>query len=908
MERKYRILTVTKTHWDREWYMNFQKTRVRLVHLMDHVLDLLDSDPDFVSFMLDGQTLPLEDYLEVRPQAFDRLRSAILSGRLVIGPWYILPDEVLITGETHIRNYLLGERVARRFGARRMQVGYLPDSFGHPSQMPQIIRGLGMETIMFWRGATAEIEKNEFLWQAPDGTSVLAVLMPEGYSTGCEISEDPDQVARRLDEYIERMAPRSATEILYLSNGGDHLEPSRHLSRVLREASARMRNGTVTHTTLESFLAALRPRLDRVGLQRVRGELWGSHTAILLGSTLSTRVYLKQLNHRAAVLLEGELEPLWTLAASMGAEYPRDVLTRAWRYLMENQPHDSICGCSVDQVHRDMLYRFDQVFEIGGVLREELASFFGGALPRAPHGTTAAVFNTGGTAWSDVVEVTVDVDARLTAASDYSRFDKEGRFPVRHIDNSEDALRPLPTAVRVYDGEREIPAVLVRASVENRLELGYERAPHQYNVNRLVVAFRAGDVPAMGWKLYGVEPVYGGAPAEAANETGAIENESFRVIAAPDGTLTVHDLRTGRTHEGLNRLVDGGDCGDEYTYCPPDEDRLVLTDPASVRAEVIERNGVRQRLRVTGILRLPAEARNRSEGRSEATVDCAFETTVTLMAGIRRVDVTTTVDNRARDHRLRAHFPSGIRAETHRSSGTFSVDERPMRPEVDPDALERLSTWPMKDFCHVGDGERGLAVCCRGLREYEALERPDGEAELAVTLLRCTGLISQRQMRTRRFKGGWSESAPEGQCLGTWRFEYSLLFHEREWDAAGVAVAAHRWCYPMTALALDGPGHGSGAQGSLLAVEDPSLILSAMKKCEFEDAYILRLYNTAPRPVDARVRLPWGVRRAWRANLREESLWTLGIRDGAAELHCEPFEIVTIKLELPGREGGNGRG
>ena len=902
MNRQYRILTVTKSHWDREWYMNFQKTRVRLLHLIDTVLDLLDDDPDFVSFMLDGQTLPLEDYLDVKPEAFDRLRDAIQSGRLVVGPWYILPDEVLITGETHIRNYLLGSRLARKFGARKMEVGYLPDSFGHPSQMPQIIRGLGMDTIMFWRGATAEIQKNEFRWHAPDGTSVLTVLMPEGYSTGCELANDPDLVARRLDEYIAKMAPRSASDLIYLSNGGDHIEPSRHLSGVLREASRRMRNGTVTHTTLERFLALLKSRLDEEDLEHIRGELWGSHTAILLGSTLSTRTYLKQLNHRANVLLEGELEPLWTMAASLGAKYPRDILVRAWKYLMENQPHDSICGCSIDQVHQDMLFRFNQVFEIGDVLREDLAGFFSGVLPAAQRGDcTVAVFNTGSARWSDVVEVVVDTDQRLTAASDYSRFGENGRFPLRHTDNSEEALRRLPASVRVYDGQREIPAELVRATVENKLDLGYERAPHQYNVNRLVIAFRAEDVPPMGWKIYGVEPVYDQAESRDDPSADVIENEFFRVRALPDGTFELTDLSSGRVFPGLNRLVDGGDCGDEYTYCPPDADALFCADPDSVSHEVVGKNDVRQCLRITGKLALPAAAYRRSEGRSATMVDNAFEVVVTLMSGIRRVDVVTTVDNRSEDHRLRAHFPTGIRAQTHRSSGTFSVDERPMKPEIDPGAQEDLSTFPMKDFCHVGDGGHGFAVACRGLREYEAIERPDGSAELAVTLLRCTGVISQRQMKTRRVKGGWSEKAPGGQCPGIRRFEYSIMPHEGGWDEAGIAVAAHRFCYPMAALALEAEGGNDLSQGSLIDTDDPALIVSALKQCEFEDRYILRLYNTAPRPVDARVRFHCRAGRVIRANLREDDLWEYRLSDGQIELHAEPFEIVTLKFDMQQR-------
>lgn len=132
----YNLFVVSHTHWDREWYQPFEEFRIRLVRLMDKLLDILTSDPDYRYFTLDGQTIILEDYLEIRPQKEEEARRLVHQGRLLIGPWWILPDEFLVSPEATIRNLMLGDQVAKRFGAK-MEVGYLPDPFGHIGQMPR---------------------------------------------------------------------------------------------------------------------------------------------------------------------------------------------------------------------------------------------------------------------------------------------------------------------------------------------------------------------------------------------------------------------------------------------------------------------------------------------------------------------------------------------------------------------------------------------------------------------------------------------------------------------------------------------------------------------------------------------------------------------------------------------------
>ena len=145
------IHVVSHTHWDREWYLTFQQFRFRLVEMMDQLLALLDADPNYRTFMLDGQAIVLEDYLEIRPEREEEIRRYVQEGRLLIGPWYILPDEFLVSPEAMVRNLLVGERVCRRFGPS-MRIGYLPDPFGHIGQMGQILRGFGMDVACLWRG------------------------------------------------------------------------------------------------------------------------------------------------------------------------------------------------------------------------------------------------------------------------------------------------------------------------------------------------------------------------------------------------------------------------------------------------------------------------------------------------------------------------------------------------------------------------------------------------------------------------------------------------------------------------------------------------------------------------------------------------------------------------------------
>ncbi len=438
---------VSHTHWDREWYRPFQVFRARLVACVDAMLDLLDRDPRFRCFHLDGQTIVLEDYLEIRPEREQRLKALIAEGRVLVGPWYTQPDEFLVSGEAMVRNLLLGTRMARDFGGC-MDLGYLPDSFGHASQMPQIFAGFGFPAALLFRGVTADQVRAAFIWRGADGTALVTIKMPDddAYSNylyrlkGTLSDPGPIDETRLAGELARLRADCEAAAVcdqhLWM-DGVDHIFPNPKTPDIIEFANRLMPDANVAHSTLPEYAQALigaRPHLNELrGELRRANRAW--HLQALLANVASSHVRIKQANVRAQAALERVVEPLCSVAWLIGQPYPAGFLALAWKLLLQNHAHDSICGCSVDQVHREMHHRFGQVMQITGVVQDQAlgslaaqvdTSFAGDGhalllfnpLPQPRHGTL-------------VCEVPVPVSGRGDAPLDIAVHDRMGQ-PVAH--------------------------------------------------------------------------------------------------------------------------------------------------------------------------------------------------------------------------------------------------------------------------------------------------------------------------------------------------------------------------------------------------------------------------------------------------------------------------------------------
>ncbi len=406
------IVLVPHTHWDREWYQTFQQFRVRLVHVVDRLLDIMERDADFSHFMLDGQTIVLDDYLEARPEEEARLKKHTRSGRITVGPWYVQPDEFLVSGEALIRNFQIGLKRAAEFG-EPMRVGYVPDCFGHIAQLPQILKGVGIDNAVFWRGIGSEARTSEFYWAAPDGTKTLVLHLAGGmgYSNARDMPLKPDEFVTHVELLISPLLEKATTSTLLFMNGSDHLEPQEGLPATIQAANeqlacihpahgrlagqddaaeqdSRYHGVQVRIGTLPHYVAAVQGYLARVGsdsLLTLSGEMRSGELSHLLPSVLSARMWIKQQNAATEHLLERWVEPMTAWASTLGAPYPAGLARVAWKLLLQNHPHDSICGCSIDQVHRENSARFAQSQQIGEQLTLEALQHLASATDtRAP--------------------------------------------------------------------------------------------------------------------------------------------------------------------------------------------------------------------------------------------------------------------------------------------------------------------------------------------------------------------------------------------------------------------------------------------------------------------------------------------------------------------------------------------
>ena len=1026
MPEQLTIVLVPHTHWDREWYQTFQQFRMRLVHAIDRLLDILDRDPGFTHFMLDGQTIVLDDYLEVRPENAERLKNYIRSGRIQVGPWYLQPDEFLVSGESLVRNLQIGSRQATELGGY-MQAGYVPDTFGHIAQLPQILRGFGIDNVVFWRGIGSEARKSEFYWTAPDGSQVLVIYLAGamGYSNARDMPLDPEEFASRVELLVASLLPMATTNTLLFMNGSDHLEPQEGLPKTIEEANRLLSHiepereklfthyghleigGQTRHVdsiqvhigTLPEYIAAVQQQIEQspaTDLQIVRGEMRSSQLSHLLPSVLSTRMWIKQQNAATEHLLERWVEPLTAWSWKLGAPYPRSFVKLAWKYLLQNHPHDSICGCSIDQVHRENSVRFAQSQQIGENLLTQAMHHLASvtdtrttihATNHQPHkdreATPIVVFNPGPGLRTEAVQIRAQLPGSLNQAV---IVDEQGKSTPMHVVNRwrqelgsmpfaremiaaavalmgeqapGDFINLAQTTIGGMMGETETAYEITRVTIEEgqqsgvvSIEVMLSRAgintidtQHLYAAERQVldllqredintlefmaidetrqtIDFIAADLPAYGLKTFWIYPygLTGNRPAvpaanQSASQNGtsselAIENEFYIVEANPeDGTLTVTDRQTKAIFAGLNRFVDGGDVGDLYNYSPPEHDLLVSQPKAPPKIEVLGSGPVRSILRITGAWSLPEACSTTRAERSPDTVDCAIVSEITLTPGVRRIDIHTSVENPAKDHRLRVALPLPYAVQSVSAEGTFEVRERPIaapRPDDVSEWIEEpVNTFPQKRFVDASNGTIGLGVLNRGLPEYEIISDGSGQMAIAVTLLRCVEWLSRGDLSTRKGDAGPQEFTPEAQCLGHHEFDYALVPHSGNWEAEEALVLREAQAFNTSVRALVNTQHEGQlpSRSTLIEVEPRELVVSAIKQSEAGDGVVVRVYNPLSHVVQATIRSEFACTNAFVTNLNEEPIGPLPGQQDGQQIEQQTGHPQGVSLHIEVRSG-----
>ncbi len=805
-----KVAVVPHTHWDREWYEPYQQLRHRLIPMLDELLDDLEADPGFSNFLLDGQMAVVDDYLEVRPEAAPRLRALAESGRLAMGPWYILMDEFCVSGETMVRNLQLGLRRAADFGGA-MAVGYLPDMFGHVAQMPQILRLAGLEHAVVWRGVPRTINRSAFWWGAPDGSAVRAEYLPVGYSIGQHLPATVAALARRIRAEEAELAPylQSGDDAILLMNGTDHQRAQGHVPALVVETDAALDDFDLALTSLAEYLS----QAPTEALPSWTGEMRSGARSNLLAGVLSNRTDVKIAAARAERALERVAEPLAALWLP-AAEWPERTLDAAWLDMVRNSAHDSICACSSDEVGAAVLFRFSEAAtRAANVTRDALRRAAADLAVTGP-----VVINPSPRTRGGVVEIVVGgaldpPGTQLVAAEDEATTERRG--------TGADLARLLGTLrkegwlgdgwgsemdlgvtaegldLRIVD-DRSAPAAgdLDSVMAEAWVQAGCHRDdPLRVTVERRAsrrVAVVLDGVPGYGWRAWQPGPV-AVAPVDA--DATTLDNGLAHVEVDPaTGTFALDGL------SGLGRLVDDGDDGDTYTYAPPATD-LVVDHPDEVAVELVEAGPVRGRLRVTRRYSWPTGV---VDGQRVGARSAEVVTDLELRAGERLVRAETRFDNPVRDHRLRAVFPLPERADHSRAECAFATVTRGLTGEGGPDEAA-TATFPSRRFVCAG----GLTVTHEGLLEYEVI---GGGQELALTLVRATGTLSKPAPSTRPNPAGPSHRLEGPQMVGPFTCRYAVARGED--DPYGLADQA--W---VDLIAVEGQGTGDRpASGAGLAI------------------------------------------------------------------------------------------
>ncbi len=873
------------THWDREWYESFQEFRMWLVELIDELIELMERDSGYECFHLDGQAVVIEDYLAIRPEKRERLLKLLNEGRIVAGPWYVLPDEWLISGESYIRNIMTGMKVCRDIGFEPMNFAYTPDQFGHIAALPTIMTGLGLQAGICWRGTQDEHYPAHFMWEGPDGAKMPTFKLRDDGSYAPFLFKFRNQLKdSNYDEkaYEEHFAPylkeeteRGDVPLVLLLDAIDHFPADEKMVSIFDELQKRHPDVEFVWSSLEEYGTEMVKHAAKMPVRK--GELrqpcltMNRGGQYLIVHTISSRYPLKLRNDECQALLEKWVEPFTLFQQISGGEPVLNYLDLAWEYVLKNHPHDSICGCSIDQVHRDMHYRFDQCSLLADGLVRRAMNDIAKASDSAESLTSTVIHNPLPFPRKGVFDVAVPLKADwepkctdgLTTGERLSRFRLVSK-----------------------DG-KQVPFQLSR--VEHGTNHKRIKSDGRYgnfggDVYHLAVEM---DLPACGYTGFRVESTEKGMRNHGSLLTGPLTATADEVVFTlhPDGTALLTDARSGRTYDKLFLYEDTGDAGDGWTRGQLINDIIFRSPGTRVTTGVDEDGPLRTIFRVEREFDLPTRMNCKTNWRSEDRMTIRVTDLIYVEKSAAYVRVKTRVENTCMDHRFRVLFPTRIDTEQSFAETPFAVVNRDIDiPDDCADWHERVN--PEKAFTSffgVADARGGLAVLApKGLHEYEVTQTP--HRTLALTLFRST-------LQTVGTAG-----EPDGQLIEPMEFEYLLYAFAGHFNAVDALKKVAEGQTGVRSHQTD----ELPADHSFLHFEEGDAVVTAIKPAEDGQGGIIRLWNPTDTAIHDRLFLNFPVESVECCDLKETPTGTVTPEGKRGIPFCVPARgITTLRFTLP---------
>lgn len=833
--KKTKVHVVPHSHWDREWYFTTSRSKIYLMKDFKDVLDTLESQEDFKYFMIDAQASLLDDYLKWRPEDESRIKNLVQKGKLTIGPWYTQTDQLVISGESIVRNLYYGIDRCKDFG-NPMMVGYVPDSFGQSAQMPQIYKGFGIDSSLFWRGVSDDmVDTTEFMWKGSDGSKVLAVQIPFGYYYGGNIPEEEEDLKKYLKEQIGKLKDKASTNNVYFPNGFDQAPIRKNLPDILRKANKVDSENEYEISSIENYMKAV--RADRSEFNELQGEFVNGKHMRIHKSIFSSRSDLKIMNNKLENYIVNVLEPLLTLSHSLGNEYPHLVLKDIWKLMFENAAHDSIGACNSDTTNEDVYTRYKQARDLSTNLLDLHMRLISTQIKNNNEEITLTLFNPLPEERNEVIEFEAYIPSE-----DFIIKNTKGEILNYVVKSKEDITDYVLTqTIRLNPSKKiYIPTTVYRATI----------------------ALNAKDIPSLGYTQLVFELNTKNPHTVEKVNINTIENDFFKITSNTNGSVEIFDKTSNKNYSNQGVIEDNGDDGDSYNYSPPRGDIYVSSLNSKSETKVLK-SVVQEELVLNYSLNIPASLEERAEGKTSAVMP--VEMRIILNAGKEVIKFKVKIENNeALSHRVRVLFNTEIASKFSIADQQFGIIERPTELKEDLALWKRdeenwqekpITIEAMQSFVTLEDGNRGMALITECVREYQIVG--ENFDTIALTLFRSFGYMGRENLlyRPGRASGEKIIATPDAQLLKELNFDFGLYIYNRCFNEAEVSNVAKSFLSPVQVYQYADFLNGRlifsfrdeekvyENHYSLMKVEDLNLTLSAIKKEEKGEGIVVRVFN-----------------------------------------------------------------
>ncbi|GAA0068600.1 mannosylglycerate hydrolase [Clostridium sardiniense] len=736
-----KVHVYSHTHWDYEWYFTANETIIQLIYHMDEVIEALESGK-VNKYLLDGQISILEEYIKFMPDKFEVVKRLVTEGKLLIGPWYTQTDELIISGESIIRNLFYGIKNSSKYGDY-MKIGYLPDSFGQTKDLPKILNGFDIQRSIFWRGVSKdECPNREFIWNSEDGSSVLVYNIKDGYYYGGNLIYNDD-----VKSVEEKMRDGSATQNILLPVGGDQRYVDFNIKERIKYYQDRTENNfKYIESSCDEFFDELEKEKN---LLQVEGEFINPSNSKIHRSIYSSRYDHKYLNDKIERRLVYVLEPLMVMAQNIGLDPKVSMLEEIWKKLLMNHAHDSACGCNSDKTNDSILARLIEVDQLSYSACDYIVRKISESIKDREE-NDLILFNTLSRTRDEAFTINI-----TSKNKDFKIIDEEGvEIPLQIIESKKEYSGSIKRSAEEHD--ENLYFYVTKAVIKCKV--------NPFSIKRLNVIEEKSN--------YSKEEIL----------ENVIEDNYYKV-EFNNGKIYITNKLTGEVLKDCISIEDSGDDGDTYDYSPPYNDIRLKFDFKDSKCETI--NGeLYKELSISGMFDIPRNLEDRNISRINSSIPYTMKLSLNNK---KIIDCHLEINNNAEDHRMRVIIRTGVTSNKSITDTPMGIIKRDNTPNHIDDwrelnwKEEPSPIYPMLHFVSLNDTKSSATIMTKGIKEYEILDN----SNIALTLFRGVGYLGKPDLIRRPGVASGNEfkyiETPKSQLKGKLKFKFAINF-DKELD------------------------------------------------------------------------------------------------------------------------------